>query len=136
MKNEVAIYARANNPETVKAQVRRCRLYARSRYGSAPTRVFVDAPVSGLTRPQERRGFAGLLSACRNQEVKAVIVDHPDRLSRDPGEIICLATTFENAGVVVQICYPERTLFPLNAMIPLLRKTKTRPGRVGRRSSP
>jgi DNA invertase Pin-like site-specific DNA recombinase len=143
MKNDVAIYASANDLRNVETQVRRCKQFARSGYGSAPTHVFVDAPASGMTRPQERRGLAGLLSKCRNREIKAVIVKDADRLSRDLGQMICLTATFKSAGVVVHIADgPERTLVPLNAMISLekkdrvARKNKTRLGRTGRRSSP
>ncbi|TYL70050.1 recombinase family protein, partial [Bradyrhizobium cytisi] len=59
---------------------------------------FVDAAKSGLTEGA-RDGYQRLLNGVRNQEFDVVVVEHFDRLSRDPATIQRLKQVFEFNGV-------------------------------------
>ncbi|UPK27984.1 recombinase family protein [Bradyrhizobium sp. 195] len=59
---------------------------------------FVDAAKSGLTEGA-RDGYQRLLHGVRNQEFDVVVVEHFDRLSRDPATIQRLKQVFEFNGV-------------------------------------
>ncbi|UFW88167.1 recombinase family protein [Bradyrhizobium barranii] len=59
---------------------------------------FVDAAKSGLTEGA-RDGYQRLLNGVRNQEFDVVVVEHYDRLSRDPATIQRLKQVFEFNGV-------------------------------------
>lgn len=59
---------------------------------------FVDAAKSGLTE-DARDGYQRLLNGVRNHDFDVVIVEHFDRLSRDPATIQRLKQVFEFNGV-------------------------------------
>ncbi|MGY4282168.1 site-specific DNA recombinase [Bradyrhizobium sp. LM2.7] len=59
---------------------------------------FVDAAKSGLTEGA-RNGYQRLLNGVRNQDFDVVVVEHFDRLSRDPATIQRLKQVFEFNGV-------------------------------------
>ncbi|MGY4327596.1 site-specific DNA recombinase [Bradyrhizobium sp. LB7.2] len=59
---------------------------------------FVDAAKSGLTEGA-RDGYQRLLNGVRNQDFDVVVVEHFDRLSRDPATIQRLKQIFEFNGV-------------------------------------
>ncbi|TWB86846.1 DNA invertase Pin-like site-specific DNA recombinase [Bradyrhizobium macuxiense] len=59
---------------------------------------FVDAAKSGLTE-DARDGYKRLLNGVRNHDFNVVIVEHFDRLSRDPATIQRLKQVFEFNGV-------------------------------------
>lgn len=59
---------------------------------------FVDAAKSGLTEGA-RDGYQRLLNGVRNQDFDVVVVEHFDRLSRDPATIQRLKQVFEFNGV-------------------------------------
>ncbi|MGY0569668.1 recombinase family protein [Bradyrhizobium sp. RDM12] len=59
---------------------------------------FVDAAKSGLTEGA-RDGYQRLLNGVRKQEFDVVVVEHFDRLSRDPATIQRLKQVFEFNGV-------------------------------------
>lgn len=60
--------------------------------------AFVDAAKSGLTE-NARDGYQQLLNGVRNHDFDVVIVEHFDRLSRDPATIQRLKQVFEFNGV-------------------------------------
>ncbi|MCK1721537.1 MULTISPECIES: recombinase family protein [unclassified Bradyrhizobium] len=59
---------------------------------------FVDAAKSGLTE-EARDGYQRLLNGVRNHDFDVVVVEHFDRLSRDPATIQRLKQVFEFNGV-------------------------------------
>ncbi|MGY3079108.1 DNA invertase Pin-like site-specific DNA recombinase [Bradyrhizobium sp. LM6.10] len=59
---------------------------------------FVDAAKSGLTEGA-RDGYQRLLNGVRNRDFDVVVVEHFDRLSRDPATIQRLKQVFEFNGV-------------------------------------
>jgi DNA invertase Pin-like site-specific DNA recombinase len=61
--------------------------------------VYMDAGANGLTL--ERPALERLLADCRAGKIAMVIVQHPDRLSRDTGQLLTLWQMFQDAGVRV-----------------------------------
>jgi DNA invertase Pin-like site-specific DNA recombinase len=61
--------------------------------------VYMDAGVSGLTI--ERPALQQLIADCRAGKMATVIVQDPERLSRDMGQLLTLLQMFQEIGVRV-----------------------------------
>jgi DNA invertase Pin-like site-specific DNA recombinase len=64
----------------------------------------MDPGVSGITlnRPQLQR----LLTDCRAGKIGTVVTKDPDRLSRNPAQLITVLDVFRETGVQVQFATP------------------------------
>jgi DNA invertase Pin-like site-specific DNA recombinase len=80
-------------------QAKAIQRYAKGR-GVAIREMYMDAGVGGATL--DRLALQKLLADCRAGRVGTVLVQDPDRLSRDTGQLIELLGTFLKAGVRVE----------------------------------
>ncbi|WP_369726407.1 recombinase family protein [Bradyrhizobium sp. LLZ17] len=100
-KKTAVIYARYSSDmqkaSSIEGQLLLCRKVA-LRNNLDVIGEFVDAAKSGLTEGA-RDGYQRLLNGVRNQEFDVVVVEHYDRLSRDPATIQRLKQVFEFNGV-------------------------------------
>jgi DNA invertase Pin-like site-specific DNA recombinase len=62
--------------------------------------VYMDAGVSGLTL--ERPALQQLIVDCRAGKIATAVVQDPEHLSRDTGQLIALLQIFQKAGVRVE----------------------------------
>ncbi|MFT4120863.1 recombinase family protein [Bradyrhizobium sp.] len=100
-KKRAALYARYSSDmqraTSIDGQLLLCRkIAARNKLGVIGE--FFDAAKSGLTE-DARDGYQRLLSGVRNHEFDVIVVEHFDRLSRDPATIQRLKQVFEFNGV-------------------------------------
>ncbi|WFT96714.1 recombinase family protein [Bradyrhizobium barranii] len=96
-KKRAAIYARYSSDmqkvTSIDGQLLLCRKVA-ARNSLDVVGEFVDAAKSGLTE-DKRDGYQRLLECVRKQDFDVIIVEHFDRLSRDPATIQRLKQVFE-----------------------------------------
>jgi site-specific DNA recombinase len=96
-KNRAAIYARYSSDmqkvTSIDGQLLLCRKVA-ARNSLDVVGEFVDAAKSGLTE-DTRDGYQRLLEGVRKQDFDVIIVEHFDRLSRDPATIQRLKQVLE-----------------------------------------
>jgi len=96
-KKKAAIYARYSSDmqkvTSIDGQLLLCRKVA-ARNGLDVVGEFVDAAKSGLTE-DTRDGYQRLLEGVRQQDFDVIIVEHFDRLSRDPATIQRLKQVLE-----------------------------------------
>lgn len=96
-KKRAVLYARYSSDmqktTSIDGQLLLCRKVAERNYLDV-IGEFVDAAKSGLTE-DARDGYQRLLNGVRNQDFDVVIVEHFDRLSRDPATIQRLKQVFE-----------------------------------------
>jgi DNA invertase Pin-like site-specific DNA recombinase len=64
------------------------------------TEVYMDAGASGLML--ERPALQRLITDCRVGRIATVVVQDPEDLSRDTGQLIALLQIFQKAGVRVE----------------------------------
>ncbi|WP_024512907.1 recombinase family protein [Bradyrhizobium sp. ARR65] len=97
IKRKAVLYARYSSDmqkaTSIGGQLLLCRKIA-ARNNLDVTGEFVDAAKSGLTE-DARDGYQQLLNGVRNHAFDVVIVEHFDRLSRDPATIQRLKQVFE-----------------------------------------
>ncbi|EHR00756.1 recombinase family protein [Bradyrhizobium sp. WSM471] len=100
-KKTAVIYARYSSDmqkaSSIDGQLLLCRKVA-LRNNLDVVGEFVDAAKSGLTEGS-RDGYQRLLNGVRSQQFDVVVVEHFDRLSRDPATIQRLKQVFEFNGV-------------------------------------
>ncbi|GLR92569.1 recombinase family protein [Bradyrhizobium liaoningense] len=100
-KKRAVLYARYSSDmqkaTSIDGQLLLCRKIA-ARNDLDVIGAFVDAAKSGLTE-NARDGYQQLLNGVRNHDFDVVIVEHFDRLSRDPATIQRLKQVFEFNGV-------------------------------------
>ncbi|WP_247324184.1 recombinase family protein [Bradyrhizobium sp. 141] len=100
-KKTAVLYARYSSDmqkaTSIDGQLLLCRKVA-LRNGLDVIGELVDAAKSGLTEGA-RDGYQRLLNGVRNQDFDVVVVEHFDRLSRDPATIQRLKQVFEFNGV-------------------------------------
>ena len=87
--HRAAIYARYSsdlqNPRSIDAQIRACRLLLSERFGLEACRVYSDAAISGTVL--ERPGMQALLDAVAQGKVDIIVAEGLDRLSRGLSDI-------------------------------------------------
>jgi hypothetical protein len=100
-KKKAVLYARYSsdmqNVTSIEGQLLLCRKVA-ARNDLDVVGEFVDAAKSGLTE-DARVGYQRLLNGVRKHDFDVIIVEHFDRLSRDPATIQRLKQVFEFNGV-------------------------------------
>ena len=100
-KRRAALYARYSSDmqkaTSIDGQLLLCRKVA-ERKNFDIIGEFVDAAKSGLTE-DARDGYHRLLNGVRNHDFDVIVVEHFDRLSRDPATIQRLKQIFEFNGV-------------------------------------
>lgn len=100
-KKRAVLYARYSSDmqkaTSIDGQLLLCRKVA-ERNNLGVIGEFVDAAKSGLTE-DARDGYQRLLNGVRNHDFDVIVVEHFDRLSRDPATIQRLKQVFEFNGV-------------------------------------
>jgi site-specific DNA recombinase len=102
-----AIHARVSTEDQGKGfslptQIEACqKLAEREGYVVSETSVLVDEGISGTT--MDRPGLRTLRDLVNSKAITAVVVYHPDRLSRNLGHQLLLAEEYERAGVKLLI---------------------------------
>jgi DNA invertase Pin-like site-specific DNA recombinase len=84
-------------------QAREVRRYAK-RQALCISKLYIDAAENGATldRPQLRK----LIADCRKGKIGKVLVQDPDRLSRNTGALMALFEIFCKTGVSVEFTTP------------------------------